>query len=301
MPKKITIEEFIKRSNLRHNNKYNYDQSLYLNSKEKIEIICPYHGVFYQLAGEHLRGCGCPDCDPTKVLGIKKFISKAKQIHGDKYDYSLVDYISNREYIIIICPKHGEFKQVPEAHLRKQGCPKCSTNQKRTTEEYIKLCNDVHGEIYDYSLVEYVNKKTNVKIICKQHGVFEQRADLHLKGHGCKICKKSKMELYLIKKLKELNINFITDKKYSNCKNKYPLSFDFHLIDYNILIECDGIQHQKPIEFFGGNERYEYQKINDAIKTKYCIDNEILLMRVNDIKDIDILSVSLKNITTSLT
>ena len=222
-----------------------------------------------------------------KKLTTDQFIEKSNKIHNYKYDYSLVNYIKNNIKVEIICPIHGVFKQLPYAHLRGQGCKKCAKNTKRTSEEFIKLAIKKHGELYDYSFVNYINKKSLVKIKCEEHGIFEQRADLHLNGHGCKTCRKSKMEKYLMKKLKELNIEYITDKKYNDCRNKYPLPFDFYLIKYNILIECDGIQHHQSVEHFGGQERFEYQKNNDNIKTKYCEDNNIELIRVINISDID--------------
>lgn len=297
MPNRLTIDDFIKRSNKKHSNKYDYSKSVYINSKSKIIIICPIHGEFSQTSYDHYSGCGCPKCDPTKSMCNEKFIEKAKKIHGDKYDYKNVDYLKNNIKVEIICPIHGDFLQEPGSHLNGSGCPHCySLNKRLTTEDFIKRCKNIHGSLYDYSLVNYKNKRTKVKIICNEHGVFEQKAYVHMQGHGCPFCNNSKLENYLRSKLIDLNINFEQNKKYDNCRNKLPLPFDFYLKDINCLIECDGIQHREPIDYFGGKERFEYQKINDSIKNKWCDINKIKLYRVKGFKEIDkLINILTKN------
>lgn len=134
----------------------------------------------------------------------KEFIEKGTQLHNDKYDYSKVEYINSRTKVKIICPVHGEFEQLPSSHLQGNGCPKCarewtdahkenhciSARQSRgmTTEEWIERAKQVHGDKYDYSLTTYVNQRTKVKIICPIHGEFEQNADSHIRGIGCRLC-----------------------------------------------------------------------------------------------------------------
>ena len=289
MPNKLTIEDFIKKSKNKHGAKYDYSKSIYINSKSKIIIICPIHGEFLQTASDHYNsGCGCPECDPTKSLGNEKFIEKAKLIHGELYDYKNINYIKNNIKVEIICMKHGSFLQEPGSHLNGKGCPECYTaNKKLTSKDFIKRSKNIHGDLYDYSLVDYKNKRKKVKLICKEHGIFEQKAYVHLQGHGCPICNNSKLENYLRNKLINLNISFEQNKKYDNCRNKLPLPFDFYLKNIKCLIECDGIQHRKPVDYFGGQERFEYQKINDSIKNNWCVDNDIKLYRVKSFEEID--------------
>tara|TARA_R110000851_G_scaffold104230_2_gene221760 strand:- start:2611 stop:4230 length:1620 start_codon:yes stop_codon:yes gene_type:complete len=123
-----------------------------------------------------------------------QFIKEAKEIHGDNYDYSKSNYITNNKNLIIICREHGEFNKKPVHHInRVQGCPKCSKvkqtkNQSKSTQQFIKEAKEVHGDEYDYGIVDYSNTKIKVKIICKTHGVFEQTPDNHLSGRGCKYC-----------------------------------------------------------------------------------------------------------------
>ena len=107
-----------------------------------------------------------------------EFIAKAKAVHGDKYDYSLVEYVNAFTPVKIICPKHGVFEQKPTTHLSGYGCQQCGKESARisiasTLEQFINAAKKVHGDKYDYSLVEYKNNHTPVKIICPIHGVFE--------------------------------------------------------------------------------------------------------------------------------
>ena len=125
----------------------------------------------------------------AKQSNKEDFISKARAIHGDKYDYSLVQYKNCKTNVKIICPIHGVFEQTPDKHINaKQGCPVCSGNMKKTTEQFITEAKQVHGDKYDYSKVNYINRETNVTIICPEHGEFEQLPSNHLKGEGCPYC-----------------------------------------------------------------------------------------------------------------
>lgn len=137
-------------------------------------------------------------------MTTQEFIEKAILVHGNKYDYSRTEYVVSRKKVIIICPEHGEFLQSPTSHLQGNGCPKCAriwTDEHRenlqkssrrsrgmTTSEWIERAKSVHGDKYDYSQTVYVNQRTNVKIICPVHGLFEQKADSHLRGYGCRLC-----------------------------------------------------------------------------------------------------------------
>ena len=128
--KKLTKEEFILRSNSKHNNFYNYDKVIYTNVDTKVTITCPNHGDFIQTPSMHMQGQGCPECRRNKISVKKsynneKFIQKAKEIHGDLYNYDKVVYRNIYSPIIIECQKHGDFIQIPHTHLRGHGCPYC--------------------------------------------------------------------------------------------------------------------------------------------------------------------------------
>ena len=123
----------------------------------------------------------------------EKFIQRAKEIYGDLYDYSKVDFVNSQVNVIIICPKHGEFLQSPTHHLHGGGCTKCghergANKQRKTTEQFVAEAKALYGDKYDYSKVEYTGKDNNVIIICPEHGEFLQSPHNHLANHGCPKC-----------------------------------------------------------------------------------------------------------------
>ncbi len=120
-----TTEEFIKKMNILHKNKYNYSKCVYKGSNKKIKIICPIHGEFLQRVAEHRTGCGCKKCVQCHNWNTKEYIEKAKKIHGNEYDYSKTEYKNARTKIKIICPIHGMFEQRPNSHLNGCGCSVC--------------------------------------------------------------------------------------------------------------------------------------------------------------------------------
>lgn len=193
MPKKYTEEEFVCRAIAKHGLRYDYSMARYQDSCSKICVICQHHGPFYQRAANHLIGHGCPAC---KAQGIterqtgtaNEFIDKARSIHGEKYDYSLVDYKKSSNKVVVICRTHGEFLVTPNSHLsRKTGCPKCAGKNKSTTD-FVSESISMHGDKYGYQKTQYSHIKNKVTITCKTHGDFEQSAEAHLLGHGCKKC-----------------------------------------------------------------------------------------------------------------
>jgi len=225
---------------------------------------------------------------PQDIIHYRqKFLLKdQKKIHGDRYDYSLVDYVGIHQNIKIICSKHGIFQQLPNNHLKGLGCAKCSNIKRKTKEEFIVNSNDVHENKYDYSLAEYKNNRTKVKIICPIHGVFEQCPDAHInQNQGCPKCKRSKGEEYVEKFLIKNNINFITQKTFDRCIDVIKLHFDFYLPDYNICIEYDGKQHYHVVQRFGGENGFIDRVKKDKIKNDYCTANNIELFRIryNDV------------------
>ena len=115
----------------------------------------------------------------------QEFIVKATKLHGDRYDYSKVNYINAKTKVTIMCKEHGEFNQTPSNHLSNFNCQKCSNNYKSTTASFIEKANKIHSNNYDYTQVEYVNANTPVIIICKEHGPFSQIPDFHI-NRKCK-------------------------------------------------------------------------------------------------------------------
>jgi len=153
-------------------------------------------------------------------------------------------------------------------------------SKKLTTKIFIEKAVQVHNNKYDYSLVEYKNIKTKVKIICSIHGIFEQTPNNHPRGNGCPKCNDSKGENNIIQVLKKYKIDYIFQKRFKDCKNKYPLPFDFYLPKYNLCIEYEGKQHFEEIKYWGGIKRFKYIKQNDEIKNNYCKTHNIPLFRI---------------------
>ena len=253
-------------------------------------IICPEHGEFWQTPNKHIiHKHGCPKCAKNGVkLTTEEFIEKAKEVHGDKYNYSKVKYVNAHTKVCIICPKHGEFLMEPGCHIFKQGCPKCGKENtikkiKKNKKEFVKKAKEIHKNKYDYSKVNYINNKTKVCIICPVHGEFWQTPNDHLDGHGCPKCNERKLEKETRFFLMENNIKFEYQKRFSWLGKQ---SLDFYLPDYNIAIECQGKQHFQPIKFFGGEKAFEKQVERDKKKKKLCEENNLKLYYVNNLKNI---------------
>ena len=162
------------------------------------------------------------------ICRYNSFIEKSAIKHNNFYDYSEVNYINNSTKVKIICPEHGEFEQRPSHHLKGNSCPKCaikikSNNMCKDTKYFIEQANKVHKDKYDYSLVNYTNSKEKVKIICPIHGIFEQRASLHLSGYKCSKCGNIEKSKSMIKGVDEfIKISNIKHKnKYKYRKNTY--------------------------------------------------------------------------------
>lgn len=137
MPAKITIEKFVERAKRIHSNAYDYSNTTYVNNTTKLEIMCPEHGPFFVIPKRHLNeGQGCPICGLSairmreRISSSRKthdhFLADATRTHGERYDYSLCNYVGGKIKLPIICRQHGIFHQHAENHINgKQGCPKC--------------------------------------------------------------------------------------------------------------------------------------------------------------------------------
>jgi hypothetical protein len=145
----------------------------------------------------------------------------------------------------------------------------------------VRIANVVHNHQYDYSRTTYTLANEKVEIVCKEHGIFKQKANNHLNGKGCPKCKESKGETIIRVFLENNNIYYEKEKTFPDCVYKSNLKFDFYLPEKNTCIEYDGIQHYHAIDFFGGEVNLEQTKIKDAIKTHYCVNKNIHLIRIS--------------------
>lgn len=202
----LTNDFFIKKSQKKHQGKFDYIKSIYNGYDNEIIIICKKHGSFKTTPANHLntQNGGCNHCASNKNKTTEGFIKKSKAIHGKKYNYSLVEYKNNYTKVKIICSKHGVFEQSPANHY-KYGCVKCSGKYLFSNEEFIELSKIIHGNKYDYSEVNYQGMFVKVKINCNNHGTFHITPTNHIHGKkGCSKCSSriSKGEIEWLDKLK---------------------------------------------------------------------------------------------------
>ena len=297
--KKLTKEEFILRVREIHGWKYDYSKVNYINNRTKVCIICPEHGEFWQTPDSHLNNHGCPKCGKisssyNRTKTSEEFIEKAREIHGDKYDYSKVEYQGIYKKVSIICPEHGEFWQVAHDHLKGAECQKCANIKRKlgrlsSTEEFIEKAIEVHDNRYDYSKVNYINNRTKVCIICPEHGEFWQTPDMHLLGQGCPICgfRLSNTENEIYDYCKSLYI--FTEQ--SNRKVIQPYELDIYIPIFNYAIEYNGlVWHSNK---YKTNKKYHLNKLNlckeKGIKLLQIFEDEYLYHKdivLNKIKHI---------------
>lgn len=281
--RKLTTQDFINKAKKIHGDKYDYSKVNYINYSTPVEIICHEkdengieHGVFTQTPRNHLQGDKCPKCYRNLKKTTEQFIQDAIKVHGNKYDYSKVEYDGNKKPVVITCPKHGDFLQTPLYHLQGHGCAKCYYEKSAKTrakgkEKFVEEAVKVHGDKYDYSKVEYVNSKTPVCIICPKHGEFWMRPDKHvIRKQGCPKCSESHMERDMDLYLKNVNIKFIREQRFKWLVDKSYLPLDFYLPEYNVAIECQGDQHFRSYDVWGGDLMLQSVQRRDIIKNNLC-------------------------------
>lgn len=216
---RVTLESFIERSNKIHNNKYDYSKVDWMNTKIKVEIICPVHGSFFQKPYKHLEGQGCPDCRKNATVTQDEFIRRAKQIHGEStYDYSRVKYENMWTPVEIICPIHGPFFQTPAKHVKTgkyaaEGCPACRyIRQRRTNQERYGVDNPMQKK-------EFADTNWEMK---KKNGT----------------CSSSQPEEQMYKDLVQVFGKQMVKRNY-NKDSRYPFYCDFYIVSHDIFIELN--------------------------------------------------------------
>jgi very-short-patch-repair endonuclease len=281
LKKRISTNEFIKRSKIIHGDNYDYSKTEYVTSDKKVTITCKEHGDFEQSPFSHLDGIGCGVCSGRTIYNSNQAKQKIREVHGNKIDLSKFVYINKDYKSTLICPIHGEWKTSYGILVNaKSGCPKCGLitigeKLKITKDEWLERCKIIHGDFYDYSNTNYIGFTEKVNIICLKHGEFLQSAYEHQRGKGCPTCSLSKGEKYILNFLEEKKIPYETQKKFIGLKKIISLRFDFYLPNQNCVIEFNGIQHYEPIEFFGGEKSFEKTQEYDTYKKEYCRSNNI--------------------------
>ena len=242
-----SFNEFIERAKKVHGDKYNYSKVNIVDNNEKVCIICPKHGEFWQTPKSHIvRKYGCPKCgreicaNKTKKTN-NEIINDFFSVHGKKYDYSKVEYTNAYTKVCIICPKHGEFWQTPHDHLKGVGCPKCGMEKQKeilsdTYPIFLEKAKKVHGNKYDYSKADYINQNTKICIICPKHGKFWQTPNNHLRGEGCRICGIESTKYY--RSLKQDDFIKRSNKKFNNFYDYSKTDLNHRDENGKIIITC---------------------------------------------------------------
>ena len=277
------INGLILKANKIHNNKYDYSKvTNYTNNKQKINIICKEHGEFVLQINSHLSGRGCFKCykNNFQLNSFNSFVEKSNIIHNFNYDYSKIniDKFNANIKVLIICKKHGEFKQRAIQHLNGSNCPKCTKENRRLTlEEFLKQAKIVHGDKYDYSKVKFNFVSDKIQIECYKHGKFFQRVASHLYSKtGCPNCSKiiSKAETEWLDYL-NIPLEFRNKKIILNNKIFFPDGLDPNT---KTFYEYYG-------DYWHGNLNvYSPEKINKLNKTKFIDLYNQTIERENFIK-----------------
>lgn len=251
----------------------------YKGSGEKILMKCNTCGHEYMTYPSNAIRYGCPQCKNKKSadssrLTLEEFIKRANEIHKNKYDYNKVEYINWTTPVIIICPNHGEFAQMPGKHLAGCGCPKCAGHN-WTKQDFIDEAIKIHGDYYDYSKIsENFIKKNKVLIICPKHGEFLQDPYAHINlSCGCPKCKMSHGEQEVERILNFYNIKHKIQYPVNNPYNKgtiFKIDFAFKRNNHLYFIEYNGLQHYEPVDHFGGEEKFKSQIKRDNDLRKLC-------------------------------
>lgn len=276
---------------------FDYSNAKYKDGKTPIDVICQKCGCHFSvIPSYHLRGVGCPECAKTHFSEIRTktfedFVTDARNVHGDKYTYIEETYKNGRTKMTMICPEHGEFEQRPNSHIQGSGCPKCAGFQ-RTTDDFVNEAKKVHGDRYDYSSVDYKMATEKVCIICPKHGQFWQLPTNHIKGAGCPHCAKSTGEDAIYEWLTENNINHIRQYKVIPTQvlfGRNLFKIDFYLPDHNTFIEFNGRQHYERISLWDTEEQFAEQQDRDRRLREYCKQHDITLIEIpyTEIDNID--------------
>jgi hypothetical protein len=193
-----TPEEFLIKLRQKVNPVWDLSRIDYKGSSVKVEVSCKKHGVSWVLPGNLLKGCGCRKCADESIgkgsrSNTEAFIRKAVSLHGDRFDYSVVEYEKSSVKVDIICKQHGKFSMTPNCHLSGKGCRKCADDlmsKMRTADlEHFKMrAAQIHGEKYNYDHAIYKGCEVPIKIECKEHGLFWQVPYNHYSGSGCPSC-----------------------------------------------------------------------------------------------------------------
>ena len=254
-------EDFINSVSEKHQHKYDYSESEYLNSQTKIKIICAIHGDFYMKPNSHHSGQGCPQCgrlnaNKNIALDYNLFLDRAHKIHKDQYTYDENSYVNYSTRMNIYCNEHRFFSQTPHSHISmKTGCPKCGDikggqSNSHSWDVVLNLFKEIHGLKYNYDKTSYVSAAKKMRMECKIHGWFEQRSNLHYSGTGCPKCAVIKVH-----EQQKIDFNQFKERSIVTHMDRYKYYEEDYIDIFSktkITCEKHGDFYQKPINHYRG-------------------------------------------------
>lgn len=247
--KRGDTKSFVEKSIVKHGETYNYSLVKYKSSTEKVEIICPKHGPFWQTPANHLQGQGCIKCAGVSKPTDDEFIEKANIVHKGEYTYPRLGYLNVSSKITITCKEHGDFTQIANAHLCGAGCSKCNGGVRYNYKSFVAISNDVHEFKYSYDKAVYKNKDTKVIITCKEHGDFTQTPGSHMQGNGCKSCadygfNPSKPAIFYLISIGDDILGFGVTNSFDSRYRTHRKNFKKHAVSHDLLQTYDCSGHQ---------------------------------------------------------
>ena len=282
MAKKLNNEDFLIRIKAIHGDKYDFSKTVYKLNRLKVVATCPIHGDFEILPSNFLAGRGCRKCGHDNIRKNQDtFISELIAIHGDKYLYDKIVYVSDSRKVTVTCPIHGDFEITPNSLLRGSGCAKCNN---KPLEEWTKAFKVVHEDFYSYNKIPYVLARSPITVTCPIHGDFEILPNNHLKGVGCPEC--------FVVHNKFTKEDFVT--KVSSLHNNFYDYSDSVYLGYSEFIDITcpvhGVFTQKAFSHasghgcpkcFGKISKPEFEIVN-FLKTLGLNDSQILMSNSPD-------------------
>lgn len=292
MPRKLSYEEV---KEYIESFGYKLLSKEYIGSQTKLLIQCdknhkPYETTFNNFKGSKNRnGRRCPYCANEHKGDYHKHNYEYVKDYIESFEYKLLstEYKNNRIKLDIVCSKGHKFEMTFDSFEQGFRCPICKgiNNAERCKLDYEEVKKYIESFNYKLISTEYINNRTKLDVVCPNGHKSKMNYDRFKQGCRCSICNESKGEKEVENILNKYNINFMPQYKFNDCKFKRELPFDFYLLEYNCCIEYDGEQHYEPIDFGGKGEEYANKKFQDQIKkdnikTKYCRDNNIKLIRI---------------------
>lgn len=287
MGRRKTHDEYI--DEVKVKNKHVIVLEIYAGASIPILHKCKYCGKEWLirpsdiLKGKGCRECSCKRCGERLRKSHSQYVDELSEINTNIIP--IEDYINTDTAILHKCKVCGHIWSIKPNHtLSGHGCPMCGFKnnadaKRKTHDDYVKELLIINSDVE--VLEEYVNYNTRILHKCKICG-YEWPIDPGhtLRGQGCPICNQSHGEREISQWLRNHLIDHIPQYKFEDCRDKLELPFDFYIPEFNICIEYDGLQHFEPIDLFGGEESLKITQQHDNIKTNYCKENQIVLIRI---------------------